>query len=70
MAMLMKLLLKKIIPTLVAAAVVILAALWLYGFCGVKFGWIGISDYPSLNAVSHHGAETAGGALSAAKNGI
>ena len=59
--MLMKLLFKRILPTLIAAAVVVLAVLWLYGFCGVKFGWVGATDYPSLNAVSHHGAETAGG---------
>lgn len=68
--MLMKLLFKKIIPTLVGAALVVLAVLWLYGYCGVKFGWIGATDYPSLNAVSHHGAETAGGALAAGKNSL
>lgn len=68
--MLMKLLFKKIIPSLVAAILVVLAVMWLYGFCGVKFGWVKASDYPTLNAISHHGAETAGGMLSAAKNGI
>lgn len=68
--MLFKLLFKKILPALVSAALLVLAVLWLYGFCGVKFGWIGATDYPSLNAVSHHGAETAGGALSAVKNGL
>lgn len=68
--MLFKLLFKKILPALVTAALVVLAALWLYGFCGIKFGWIGATDYPSLNSVSHHGAETAGGALAAAKNGL
>lgn len=68
--MLMKLLLKKIIPSLVAAAVVALAILWLYGFCGVKFGWVGPTDYPSLNAVSHHGAETAGGETAILKRAV
>lgn len=68
--MLIKLLFKKIIPTLIAAAIVVLAALWLYGFCGVKFGWIKASDYPSLNSISHHGAKTAGGFVSAAGNGL
>lgn len=68
--MLVKLLFKKILPTLVAAALVVLAALWLYGFCGVKFGWVKATDYNSLNAISHHGAETAGGFVSAAQNGI
>ena len=65
--MLVKLLLKKILPTLVGAALVVLAALWLYGFCGVKFGWVSATDYPSLNAISHHGAETAGGEPAADK---
>jgi hypothetical protein len=68
--MLMKLLFKKILPTIVGAVIVVLAALWLYGFCGVKFGWIGLSDYPSLNAVSHHGAETAGGSVAIGKRAV
>lgn len=68
--MLMKLLFKKILPALVTAALVVLAALWLYGFCGVKFGWIGVGDYNSLNAISHHGAETAGGAVAATQNSL
>ena len=68
--MLMKLLFKKILPILVAAALIVLAALWLYGFCGVKFGWVKATDYNSLNPISHHGAETAGGFVSAAQNGL
>lgn len=68
--MLIKLLLKKILPSIVAAALVVLAALWLYGFCGVKFGWVGATDYPSLNAVSHHGAETAGGLTAIGKRAV
>ena len=67
--MLLKLLLKKILPTVVAGVLLVLAAMWLYGYCGVKFGWIGMSAYNSLNPVSHHGAQTAGG-LSILKNGI
>lgn len=59
--MIAKMLLKRILPTVVGAVLLVLAGLWLYGFCGVKFGWIGVTEYPSLNAVSHHGAETAGG---------
>lgn len=66
----MKLLLKKIIPSLIAAVLFVLAVMWLYGFCGVKFGWVKATDYPSLNSISHHGAETAGGFVAATKNGI
>jgi hypothetical protein len=36
----------------------------------VKCGWVGLTDYPSLNAVSHHGAETAGGTGAIAKNAV
>ena len=65
----MKLLFKKLLPTIVAVALLVLAALWLYGFCGVKFGWIGATKVHSLNAISQHGAETAGGSTEALFNG-
>ena len=55
------LLFKRILPTLVALALLTLGALWLYGFLGVKCGWVGVTDYPNLNAISHHGADAAGG---------
>ena len=45
----------------------ILGALWLYGYVGVKAGWIGPIEVSQLNAVSHHGADAAGGALAAGK---
>ncbi len=38
-----------------------LGGLWLYGYAGVKFAWIDVSGYSSLNAVTKHGADTAGG---------
>lgn len=60
-AILLKLLFKKILPAVVGLALLVLAGLWLYGYAGVKCGWIGATDYNSLNAVSHHGAQTAGG---------
>ena len=44
-----------------------LAALWLYGFIGVKAGWIGPTEVPGLNAISHSGADAAGGVTGAAK---
>ena len=50
-----KLLFKRILPTLITLAVVVLGGLWLYGFLGVKCGWVGVTDYPNLNAISHHG---------------
>lgn len=59
--MIAKMLLKRVLPTVVGAVLLVLAGLWLYGFFGVKFGWIGVTEYPSLNKVSHHGAEVAGG---------
>ena len=60
--MFVKLLFRRILPTLIAFAILALGGLWLYGYFGVKQGWIGIDDYPSLNAVTKHGAEAAGGA--------
>ena len=69
-AILVKLLLKKVLPALAGLVLLVLAGLWLYGYAGVKFGWIGASDYSSLNAVSHHGAETAGGLSAIGKRAI
>ena len=53
--------------TLVGLAIVVLGSLWLYGFIGVKAGWIGPTEIPGLNAVSHSGAEAAGGIAAATK---
>ena len=60
-------LLKRVLPTVVGIAIVILGCLWLYGFIGVKAGWIGPTEIPSLNAVSHSGADAAGGIAAATK---
>lgn len=65
--MLVKLILKRVLPAVVGLALVVLAAMWLYGFVGVKAGWIGPTEVPQLNAVSHSGAEAAGGVGTAAK---
>ena len=62
-----KILLKRVLPSVVGLALVVLGCLWLYGFIGVKAGWIGPTEVPGLNAVSHSGAEAAGGVTSAAK---
>ena len=62
-----KILLKRVLPSIVGLALVVLGCLWLYGFIGVKAGWIGPTEVPGLNAVSHSGAETAGGVAAAAK---
>ena len=59
--------LKRILPSIIGLAIVVLGCLWLYGFIGVKAGWIGPMEVPGLNAVSHSGAEAAGGVTSAAK---
>jgi len=63
----MKILLKRLLVTLVGLALVVLGSLWLYGFIGVKAGWIGPTEVPGLNAVSHSGAEAAGGIAAATK---
>ena len=60
-------LIKRVIPSVIGTAILVLAALWLYGFVGVKAGWIGPTEVPGLNAVSHSGAEAAGGMAAAAK---
>lgn len=65
--MIVKMIMKRVLPTVVGIAIVVLAGLWLYGFVGVKAGWIGPTEVPGLNAVSHSGAEAAGGVTAAAK---
>ena len=62
-----KILLKRVLPSVVGLALIVLGCLWLYGFIGVKAGWIGPTEVPGLNAVSHSGAEAAGGVTGAAK---
>ena len=65
-----KLLFKRILPTLVALALLTLGALWLYGFLGVKCGWFGLADYSSLNKITQHGADTAGGVIEIGKKNL
>ena len=62
-----KMLVKRVVPSVVLLAAAVLGCLWLYGFVGVKAGWIGPTEIPGLNAVSHSGAEAAGGVAAAAK---
>ena len=62
-----KIILKRVLPSIIGLAIVVLGCLWLYGFIGVKAGWIGPTEVPGLNAVSHSGAEAAGGIAAAAK---
>ena len=63
----MKFVLKRLLPSIIGLAIVILAAMWLYGFIGVKAGWIGPTEVPGLNAISHSGADAAGGVTGATK---
>ena len=63
-------LLKRILPTVIGLAIVVLGCLWLYGFIGVKAGWIGPTEIPGLNAVSHSGADAAGGIVTATKTNL
>ena len=62
-----QILLTRILPSIIGLAIVVLGCLWLYGFIGVKAGWIGPTEVPGLNAVSHSGADAAGGVTTAAK---
>ena len=65
-----KMLLKRVLPSILGLALLILAGMWLYGYIGVKAGWIGPTEVPGLNAVSHHGAEAAGGVATAIKTKV
>ena len=60
-------LVKRVLPTVVGLALVVLGCMWLYGYVGVKTGWIGPTEVPGLNAVTHSGAEAAGGMAAATK---
>ena len=62
-----QILLKRVLPSVVGLALVVLGCLWLYGFIGVKAGWIGPTEVPGLNAVSHSGADAAGGVTTASE---
>lgn len=62
-----KILLRRVLPSVVGLAIVVLGCMWLYGFIGVKAGWIGPTEVPALNAVSHSGADAAGGVAAATK---
>ena len=63
----MNMILKRVLPSVIGLALVVLGCLWLYGYIGVKAGWIGPTEVPGLNAVSHSGADAAGGVAAAAK---
>ena len=63
-----KLIIKRLLPTVVGAIILVLAGLWLYGYVGVKAGWIGPVKISNLNAVSRSGANAAGGRGEALQN--
>lgn len=63
----LKFLLKRVLPSAIVLALLVLGALWLYGYVGVKAGWVGPTEVSQLNAVSRSGADAAGGATEAAK---
>ena len=60
--------LKRVLPSVVGLALIVLGCMWLYGFIGVKAGWIGPTEVPGLNAVSRSGADAAGGVTAATKS--
>ena len=59
--------LKRVVIPLVTLALMGIGALWAYGFLGVKCGWIGPTEVRGLNAISHSGAQSAGGEVAAMK---
>ena len=65
--MIARLILKRVLPAAVGLAVIVLGGLWLYGCVGVKAGWIGPTEVPQLNSITHSGAEAAGGIAAATK---
>ncbi len=62
-----KMIIKRVLPSVVVLALIVLGCMWLYGYIGVKAGWIGPTEIPGLNAVTHSGAEAAGGIAAATK---
>lgn len=64
------LILKRILPSVILLALLVLGGMWLYGFAGVKFGFVGVTDIPQLNAISRNGADAAGGMAEAAKKSL
>lgn len=68
--MLAKILIKRVLPSLIALALIVLGGLWLYGYVGIKAGWIGPTEVTGLNAVSKSGAEAAGGIVEAGKKAV
>jgi len=62
-----KILVRRVLPSAVGLAIIVLGCMWLYGFIGVKAGWIGPTEVPALNAISHSGADAAGGVTAATK---
>ena len=62
-----KIILKRVLPSVIGTVLLVLAAMWLYGFVGVKAGWIGPTEVHGLNAISHSGVDAAGGVTAAAK---
>ena len=63
-----KMILKGVLPSIVGLVLVVLGCMWLYGYVGVKAGWIGPTEVPQLNSISHSGASAAGGVTAAAKS--
>ncbi len=63
----MNMILKRALPSVIGLVLLVLGALWLYGYVGVKAGWIGPTEVPGLNAVSKSGADAAGGIAGATK---
>ena len=41
------LILKRVLPSVIGLVLLVLGALWLYGYVGVKAGWIGPTEVPA-----------------------
>lgn len=60
-----KRLVERLLPIVILGMMLVVAVMWLYGYLGVKMGYIGPLAVSDLNTISHHGAETAGGVMGA-----
>ena len=64
------LLFKRLLPSLVGLVILVLAGMWLYGFLGIKCGWIKAGDLNGMNAITRSGVDAAGGVTSAIGNSL
>ena len=65
-----KLLIKRILPSIIGLAILIVAGMWLYGVFGVKCGWVKPLDLKDMNAITKSGVDAAGGTAAVLKSAV